>query len=80
MKTPLKQNVQIFSRIWRMMYTFITVKRATRPLKTATRKEFSVRDNYLACQTHVVEKKYENWIQIDRESKVKNSREKKPHG
>lgn len=56
MKTPLKQNVQIFSRIWRMMYTFITVKRATRPLKTATRKEFSVRANYLACQTHVVEK------------------------
>lgn len=24
--------------------------------QTATRKEFSVRDNYLACQTHVVEK------------------------
>lgn len=64
MKTPLKQNVQIFSRIWRMMYIFITVS------------EFSVRDNYLACQTHVVEKKYENWIQINRESKVKNSREK----
>lgn len=79
MKTPLKQNVQIFSRIWRMMYIFITVMGAP-STQTATRKEFSVRDNYLACQTHVVEKKYENWIQINRESKVKNSREKKPHG
>lgn len=40
MKTPLKQNVQIFSRIWRMMYIFITVKGATHPLKQPREKNF----------------------------------------
>lgn len=75
MKTPLKQNVQIFSRIWRMMYIFITVKGATHPLKQPREKNFLF-VTIIWCQTHVVEEKYENWIQINRESKVKNSREK----
>lgn len=76
MKTPLKQNVKIFSRIWRMMYIFITVKGATHPLLNSHEKRIFCSWQLFGVSNACSGKKYENWIQINRESKVKNSREK----
>ena len=71
-----EQNVQIFSRIWYMIYAFIIVKGMPSP------DQDQEKNFHLTCQKLAVEKKkkYENWIQINRESKVKNSRGKKPYG